>query len=217
MRWSYSSLKSFERCPRLYKYQHLDRLPRPPDSSPALERGSRIHGLIEDYLLGRVEVLDPMFSRFAEFIDEIKKSKVVEIEGKWAVTKDWQPTDWDAPDAWWRGRLDAYVRKGKTVARVIDWKTGGMYGDNVDQMHLYAAVAFSRDPGLTRASTELVYLDHHEASIKSIPKTMGKHIKDEFGARVMKIERAKAFPTRPGRHCNWCPYHKSKGGPCAGT
>ena len=48
--WSFSSLQSFEQCPRKVAFRQVDKIPEP--SSPAAERGSEIHNLAERYVRG---------------------------------------------------------------------------------------------------------------------------------------------------------------------
>jgi RecB family exonuclease len=47
-RHSYSSLKMFKQCPARYAYAHIAKLPQ--QSSGAMDRGTRLHGLCEDYM-----------------------------------------------------------------------------------------------------------------------------------------------------------------------
>src|SRR5678816_184130 len=48
-RHSYSSLKMFKECPAKYGYSYIMKLPSP--STGAMDRGTRLHKLCEDYLL----------------------------------------------------------------------------------------------------------------------------------------------------------------------
>ena len=75
----------------------------------------------------------------------------VELEGEWGFTTDWEPTGWLSDDTWARIKLDAYVKQDKTSARVIDYKTGKRFGNEIahsQQCLLYAIAAFARDPDL---------------------------------------------------------------------
>ena len=71
----------------------------------------------------------------------------VELEGQWGFTIDWTPTGWLSEDTWARIKLDAYVKEDDSSARVIDYKTGKRFGNEIthsQQCLLYAIGAFMK-------------------------------------------------------------------------
>ena len=67
--WSFSRYMDWRGCPAKAKYKHLDKLAEPPNA--AMERGSMIHKLAEDYTLG---VLKRIPAELKAFADEFKAS-----------------------------------------------------------------------------------------------------------------------------------------------
>ena len=146
-------------------------MPEPPRPLPAgktehaNERGSRVHEAAEAYVRGGVELL-PELSRYKDPLKELQslyKDSKVQLEEEWAMTRDWSPTAWMSEDAWCRMKLDAFVLVSKTHARVIDYKTGRIQGNEVkhtEQGQLYQLTSFLKYPDLETISVEFWYIDH---------------------------------------------------------
>ena len=211
-KWSYSALGDYEKCPALYRYKHVERLPEV--KGPALDRGIKIHETIEHYIKGLSPELPSDFNRYKHLIDEVKGKPGLVVEDFWALNRSWQNTTPRADDAWWRGKLDAYWREGD-VAHVLDWKTGKIYDSNRDQMKLYAGVTLARDPEVSKVVVELVYLDAREAREEDYTREHFPLIQRDFNRRAYRIEEDKTFRARPGQPCKWCSFSKAKGGPCS--
>lgn len=213
--WSYSALKVFEECPYRTYISRVKRIPEP--SSPAADRGSEIHQQAEDYVAGK---LDAFPSTLAKFTDEFKvlfdlyAEGKVELEGEWAYTIDWQTTGWLADDCWARIKLDAFVREDETSARVIDYKTGKKFGNEIghgQQCLLYAIGAFVREPALQLVQTELWYLDKGETTIKSFNREEAMLFMPRFHERAVVMTTETDFEPKPSpNNCRWCSYRKGE-------
>lgn len=121
--WSMSRLFDFEECP--YKV-YLSKVKKMPDpSGPAAERGTQIHDHIEHYIDGtHGEVLKEMhgFRKLFDYLREQYAEGAVELEGDWAFDRQWQITEWSAPDSWGRFKLDGIHFESETSAVIYDWK-----------------------------------------------------------------------------------------------
>jgi hypothetical protein len=122
MSWSISKLKDFDRCKLAFKIKHIDRVPEPERPLPpgksehANDRGSRIHDNIETYIRGDHDALCPEADKhFGTHIDLLrylyKTEKCVEMEGQWAIDRDWEIADWDTGLC--RLKLDVLVHFGE--------------------------------------------------------------------------------------------------------
>ena len=211
MRWSYSKLADYEKCPQFYRLRHVDRHPEP--DSPAMLRGTKVHETVERYLLLRGALPDDL-KPFQGYMSDIRQRPGLVVEEMWAMTRAWAPCNPLAKPAWWRGKLDAFWLDG-TAAKVVDWKTGRMYPSNRDQMRLYAGAVMAREPAVERVSVELVYLDLRESVEQDYTREDFTAIRDDFTRRVAALEGDTKFALRPGKHCSWCAFAKSKGGPCS--
>jgi hypothetical protein len=214
--WSYSRLSDYEACPRRAKYKHLDRLVEP--SGPALQRGSDIHKECEGYVTGRLTELPKSLARFPEEFAALRARKDVECERQLAVTSSWQPCDWFAANAWLRVVVDAtYAGAADEAGRVLlDYKTGRVYPDKVDQLDLYGLIAFAYHPGIKRVDSAFWYLDAGEVIARSLVVTELDKLKKKWTKRVAPLLADERFDPKPGDPCRWCHFGqagKAKGGP----
>jgi CRISPR/Cas system-associated exonuclease Cas4 (RecB family) len=210
--WSYSRLGDYEKCARLYKYRHIDRLPEP--KGEALSRGIAIHEEVEQYLFGKAP-LPSKFDAFKAYIEEVKNKPGLIVEELWGLTREWVACAPKSPLVWWRGKLDAYWRDGVTSASVVDWKTGRVYDSNTDQMKMYAAAVMSREPEVEEVAVSLVYFDQKEEHTEVYYRDRLDYVRGQFTSRAGRMEEDKTFDPKPGPACRWCAFRKSKGGPCS--
>jgi hypothetical protein len=218
--WSFSRYKDHRECPAKAKYKHIDKLPEWPQGQkpPAMLRGEVIHKEGEDFLNGKMTKVPPSFQAFRKEMMELRKSKAI-TEGKWALTIKWTVTDFrDWTGAWVRLVLDAHYCPTPKRARVIDFKTGRIYGDNEEQMELYALGGFAHYPQVEEVSTELWYLDQprnaDNPKVKIYKRKDVEKLKKKWRNNVIPILSEKRFAPRPGDYCTRCAYSKRRNGPC---
>ena len=166
--WSISRYHTWKTCPASAKYKFIDKIPEP--ASPAMERGSDIHKLAEEYLKGKKRILPKELKLFRDLFKELrgycsKLTQVTHIEASWAFRNDWSQTvfnDW--ANCWLRVKLDfaVFLPEGN-VLNVIDWKTGKFreynIQDYIEQLELYALSAMKFNPSIEKVVPKLVYLD----------------------------------------------------------
>lgn len=209
--WSLSALKQYETCPYQYKVSRVEKRQEPP--SDALERGNRIHKMMEDAVLGKEE-LPKGLQRFSGLVKELVTRPNLEVEKMWCFTKELETThekDWDG--TWLRVKMDLFSRGGKK-GYALDWKTGGIYPDHREGMKVYAWAAMLRFPELEEVEVDLVYIDQRKARAETIPKDEIMAFQVPLLERAAAMERAYndgTFPASPGRHCSWCPWGKKRG------
>lgn len=214
--FTHSRIRDFETCKLQFHLRHVQRLDG--QTSPALERGSKVHEAIECFLNGWVKKLGEIVEGLRDPIMKLKKLNP-ECENLWAHDKNYQPLpDQFDKKAWCRAKLDALVRpkpKGEQVVRVFDWKTGKIYPENEDQTRFYGMLALMKEPKAERADLELWYVDQNEIKVQApVFRTEVPAIQKDFNKRAGRMYDAKKFPAEPGMHCRACPFSKRKGGPC---
>lgn len=123
--------------------------------------------------------------------------------------------------AWLRLKLDAMVMHSKTVATVIDFKTGKKFGNEIkhgEQLQLYALTTFLRYPELEEVYAELWYLDQPEGgnvTSKRYTRQQALMFKPAWTKRGVKITEATDFPPNPNKFsCQWCQYGPWNSGHC---
>lgn len=218
--WSPSRLYDYEACPRKAKYKIIDRLPDPGNA--AMQRGTELHSQAEGYINGSISKLHPELKGVAKVLKAYRqefKADAVRLELKLAFDAKWAPVDYFDKSVWLRMKVDLihFLEGGKL--HVIDWKTGRFKPDDVgysDQLNLYAVSALSADHG-TEATAALVFTDHGEVVEKpegTVHMDALKQQQKKWTNRVQFMLNDTIYEPRPGRQCSWCPFSKSKGGPC---
>lgn len=219
--WSYSRWTMYEECP--YK-AHLKinlKMKEPPNT--AMDRGSDIHKMAENYAKGTLTKipaeLKPLKAQFAE----VRKVEGIRTEMEAAFTASWEPCDWFDKNTWVRIKIDLLIppTKKSNVVRIVDHKTGRFKPGNYEpQLELYAIPALIQYPTADYVSPELWFTDHGivypRAEDKSAiyrPKDLPA-LKKLWTSRVKPMLSDTKFAPRPGNYCRWCAFSKAKGGPC---
>ena len=217
--WSHSTLKTFESCAYRSYIAKVKRIQE--DFGPAAKRGSAIHKLAEDYVRGQLPEFPSDLKKFKSKYEELRKlftATKVEVEGDWGFTIDWEPCAWMAPDVWARIKLDAIVHETDTSARVIDYKTGKMFGNEIShsqQALTYAIGSFFRYPKLEHVQTELWYLDHGETTLQAYTRDQAMVFMPKLHERAIEMTTATTFPPNPSTYnCRWCSYKQGEDPHC---
>lgn len=213
--WSYSRLTCWEKCPLQFKFRYIDKLP--DAKSPAMQRGIDIHKDAENFLKGAVEKLPAPLVKFDGLFAELKALNPA-VEQQWAFTRGWRPTGWFAKDAWVRAILDAAVVYDDRTADVIDFKTGKKYEDYSDQLELFSLATMSNYTSVSEVTARLWYLDmspHLGGEEKETFKRKDlPSLKEKWESRALRMLGDSFYPARPNDGCRWCPWSRSRGGPC---
>lgn len=234
--WGWSRLMDWEKCRAMAKFKHIDKVPQP--ESEALAHGSEVHELAQQYAVAALKKLPPDLANFTEEFTWLQAHKrQVLVEQQYALDKAWSSTSWFESDAakarkpppWMRAVLDAVVPEiikplpwdkklkaaelAKTVV-VIDHKTGKVREENLPQLELYAMTAFAVFPHAMTVDAAFWYLDQGELSRMVHKRDQLPALQKKWAARVAPLLADVTFKPKPGRHCTWCPYRRSKGGPC---
>ena len=154
--WSYSSIKTFEQCPR--KYYHLKVVKDVVEDKTVTLYGSGLHTACEEYVRDD-KPLPAQFSFVKSALDNLKNrpGKIL-CEYKMGLTEDLQPCDFFAPNVWWRGMVDLLILDGE-VARIVDYKTSKStkYADT-GQLELMALAVFKHFPDIRKVKAGLLFV-----------------------------------------------------------
>lgn len=212
--WSYSRWNCYEDCPRKAKYKFVDKRPEP--GSTAMDRGSEIHKIAENFVLAPGARAPKVPSELAYYGAEFKlarKGKPV-AEQEWAFTADWGSTGWFSKDAWCRVKTDlCFWRKDKLV--IVDHKTGKRRDEHVTQLSLYALGGFIKFPVIDSISAEVWYLDQGKPITNAeFERGQLDDLKADWEKKTKAMLSDTIFAPRPSRACSWCHFRKENGGPC---
>ena len=157
--WSFSSLKTFQQCPKKYYHTKIAKDIKEPDTKATLY-GKQMHTVAEEFIRDgkpipeAFEYLVPTLEELAAIPGE----KLCEV--KLGLTRDLQPCDFDAPDVWWHGIADlVIINEEKQLAYSIDYKTSknARYADK-KQLDLVAAAIFAKFPNIKKIKSALVFV-----------------------------------------------------------
>jgi hypothetical protein len=209
--WGFSKLDCFRACPAKFKFQFIEKRPQP--SSPALDRGSKIHDDAEAYLRGWISALPEPLSDWQEEFDNLREMKC-KPEAAWGFDKDWKLLpDWLHPDTWLRAKSDAHYAQGDTLI-IIDFKTGKYRVPSTEQIELYAICGSSVYPEVQQVTAEFWFVDADDTYSKQYTAQHLKELRAKYEGYVAPIYAEEKWEPAPSRECKWCAYSVSKNGPC---
>ncbi len=207
--WSYSSLKTFQQCPR--KYYHLkvakDIVDRPHESAMY---GSAVHTAAEVH----VRDGEPIPAKFAyiaptlEALMKIEGEKHCEI--KLGLTEDLEPCEFEDPKHWWHGIVDLLIVNEDTgVAHMVDYKTSknARYADT-KQLDYMAAAVFAKFPKIKVIKSALLFVVSNEFVKK---RHLVENKADYIKSALPDLNRLKAalgsgvWNPITGPLCGFCP------------
>lgn len=209
---------TYEKCPRRFKYQYVDKLPQLPEDTATspLVRGRRVHSEIELYIKGEGQLTHEIkpFVEQLDYARELFVDGVVNVEESWLHGEDWQPCE--KKDVWLWAVLDLCIRDEaeKTIV-VVDHKTGKAAKkivEYVQQGQLYAALAALRYKWVQTIYVEFWCIDDKEIRLFEYTREEALRFLTYFQNRVNRLYAEKYYPPRPNiMHCSYCPFGKKHG------
>lgn len=208
--WSYSSLKTFEQCPK--KYYHLKVVKDVKDEgSEATLYGQELHKAAEDYLKDGTPI-PPKFGYVQDTVDAIKKipgEKHCELKlGVKRTDKGYEPCGFFDKDVWWRGIGDVVVVQDE-LAFSLDYKTSknAKYAD-LKQLDILAAALFTHFPQIKKIKSALAFVVSNEF----VHKEHFAEMRDSYFAafepdldRLATAQETGVWNTNTGPLCKFCP------------
>ena len=213
--WSYSTLKKFEACPHAVYLAKVAKLP--VEQGDAAARGEKIHLEGERYIKAEDGDFPPAYNRYKPELEALREGYAegrVYAEDEWGFTTSYEPVAWKHPNVWLRMKLDCLELIDDTNARVVDFKTGRKFGNEMShgqQLQLYALATFTVHPAVEFITTQAWYLDQNEGPLEqTYTRKEAMAFKDRWTLRATALTTATNFPPRPSRNtCKFCDFKKS--------
>jgi len=209
--WSLSRYNTWRGCAYKYLLQHI--LKYPEKKGYAMERGIRIHLLMEEYLKGNIRGMPDELKSLSKEIRAMKKLGV-KPEDSWTLTKEFEkthPKDWNR--AWLRAKIDVHhYFEDDNELLIVDLKTGRV-NIAVAQMDLYAAMSQFYYPDAKNITVELWFADHDHVEPKEYDPREAKRLWNRWVRRSADMLSDRKFLPSPGKTCNQyggCPYRSDK-------
>lgn len=224
--YSFSKISTFS-CPMKFKLNYIDKI-RVKTSNIALEKGSYIHQMLEDYSksvedsnfefrLSTPEQIREYQEIFQNFVDSPEGHKYLDpepfgVELEFALKiedKKLVPTNYHNKQALIRGKIDHAIRPSVNRMILLDWKTGKVKDvPDVLQVLVYAVWCFYNFPEVDVVDTAFVYVEHSQSKEYTFTRANLKKFEEKMLQKIIEIELAKEFPKRETALCNWCDYRK---------
>jgi hypothetical protein len=208
--WSYSSIKTFDQCPK--KYYHLRILKDVKDSdTTATVYGKELHTAAELYIRDGVEI-PPKFSFIKttlEALNKIEGEKHCEIKlGLAKKDGEFTPCEFFDEDVWWRGIADLLIIQGEK-AFLVDYKTSknAKYADT-KQLDLLAGAVFTHYPQVKTIKSALLFVVSNEVVQKEHDALFRTAYLSAMQPELIRLEAAinnDVWNTNSGPLCKYCP------------
>jgi|GEM_PF-1880868 len=208
---SFSKLRTFETCPKMYDYKYVQKLPT--FQTEAMKFGIDLHQTISDELLEKnpdytvfsCEKLSEVERMVDNAIQYIEGRTVVGSEQQFGMTENFEEATYE--EGMFKGIVDAIIYDPEEGMEVIDFKTN-YAGYPKEQLLFYALLLnanFKVLPDkLTYFSLRLNQAVSHTISAKELEDFKEKLLKQKH-----EIEATKEFKEKPGEHCSLCSFiHK---------
>jgi len=208
--WSYSSIKTFDQCPK--KYYHLRVVKDIKDEgSDATIYGQEVHKAAEDYISCGTEI-PAKFAFIKPILDALNMfpgSKKCELKlGIKKTDAGFEPCNFFDKEVWWRGIADLLIID-RGVAHLIDYKTSksAKYADT-KQLDLLAGAVFVHFPDLHKIKSALAFVVSNEFIHKEHKYDERDRYLSVFDGeldRLTTAEETGVWNAVSGPLCRYCP------------
>lgn len=208
--WSYSSLKTFQQCPK--KYYHLKVAKDvKDDGSEATIYGKELHKVAEDYVRDNVPIPE-RFKFIQKTVDALKNipgEKHTEIElGVTNTGGKLSACGFYDKNAWYRGIADLLIINGDE-GYLVDYKSSknAKYAD-LKQLDLLAAAVFIHFPDIKSLKSALIFVVSNEFVNKEHSSqhklAYFEHVRFDL-ERLETAMKTGVWNAVSSPLCGWCP------------
>jgi RecB family exonuclease len=208
--WSYSSIKTFDQCPK--KFFHLRVAKDVEDvAGPEASYGTDVHKAAELYIKEGTPIPEK-YAFIRPYVEELdRRAGVKYAELKVGVRKEdgaYLPCGFFDKGVWYRGVIDLLVVDGAR-AWMVDYKTGksAKYAD-MKQLDLMAGAVFTHFPEVKTIKSALLYVVSKEFPKKThVREKQGEYL-SVFSTQLDRLDSAMengVWNPKQGPLCGWCP------------
>lgn len=206
--WSFSSLKTFQQCPKKYYHTKIAKDVVEPDTQATIY-GKSVHTAAEEYIRDGTPLPKPYayIRPFLDRLNSIPGDKYCEL--KLGLTEDLKPCDFHDSEVWWHGIADlVVVDEERELAHSVDYKTSknSRYAD-IAQLQYVAAGIFAKFPRVKKVRSALLFvvseeLIHADQHVDQMERYMEKPRQDI--ARIKAALNNEVWNPISGPLCKFC-------------
>jgi hypothetical protein len=235
--WSPSKADLANTCALAFKYRYVEKIKSDTKGSAA-KIGTAAHRVQEHVLNGehsnqavaltldeyaadlttmeveKVRSFTPNIEAFKIRLDRLAQKHPVAnvfVEKKWAITQDFSPCDWDAPDAMIRGVVDLALELESGQLLIIDHKSGRPWGLSkyMTQLDIYAIFGLAHVSRLKAVQCGVHYISNADLKWADVRKAeyiitvLQPWLLNLLNARTLRLE---GFTPTVSRYCSWCDF-----------
>lgn len=205
--WSYSSLKTFQQCPKKYYHTKVAKDFKDEDSTATLY-GKEVHKVAEDFIRDGTPI-PAKYSFIAPTLESLKKIKgIAYCELELGLRDDLSPCGFNDEDRWWRGIADLLIIDNDE-AYLVDYKTSknAKYADT-KQLDALATAVFAHFPEVNRIKSALIFVVSNEFIKKQHFIEAGNTYINQFTFDLKRLEMALqtgVWNANSSPLCSFCP------------
>lgn len=234
--YSPSKIKTYQSCPKKFKFTYIDKLPNRWEPSIPLDRGKLLHLFLElegdmkkvkenkefKEIMARglitKEILKETLQSYKNFTTsslgkKVLSKKVIYTELPIAYDKDIKITEYNnTNDVYIRGYIDSVrviEKPGEDILWCIDWKSGKyVEKDNqqYDQVLYYSLGLFDLIP-YDKIAISFIYIDHNKDNTKIVHRADIEKYKTALYNNINDIENDQTWEKNETHLCNWCNFY----------
>jgi ATP-dependent exoDNAse (exonuclease V) beta subunit len=228
--YSYSRIESFN-CPQKFKLSYIDKI-KIPSTHDALEKGTRIHQILEFYDDYKKTNILPEFEYDLIKTDERKKEiedialnfmiselglkyfeeqESIGDEIEFGLDKKLNPVPYNSPLAVMRGKIDKIIKSNNHYT-IIDWKSGKFPDErwhSNDQAMMYALWFFRKYKEVDEITATYVYVEHNKEHVYKFKREYIQNYATSYSKKITKIETCEDFYKNETKLCDYCDFRKS--------
>lgn len=201
--WSFSSLSTYDRCPRQAQARYITK-EMPYEESEAAAYGNRVHRDLELAVRDKGFVHEPIegANRYLHDLYSLPCTDLI-AEQQLGVTRDYKPTGFFSDDVWGRGKLDVTALLSSTTAILFDWKTGSSSYEDSFELEVQALLLQAKYPQLKIIKGCYIFLkESRYGQVYDLSSKLEK-TKEKIEEIMNKIGQG-IFYANKNKLCGWC-------------
>lgn len=206
--WSFTKKTNYDICPKRYYHLEVAKDYAEDKTGEQLTYGKAVHEAL-DKACSKGEPLPKTLGFLQHWVDLVREwPGEIKTELQYAVTRDFKPTEWFAPNVWFRGICDLLMTSKDKVAVAWDWKTGKVK-HNSQQLMIMSTCIMVHNPEIEKVKTRFVWLQDNCTTPEEFDR---KNLSKEWSGLIPEINameqahKTLTFPPKPGGMCmNYCP------------
>jgi hypothetical protein len=217
--WAFSGINMYKLCPYKYGQIYYYKAVKDPPSKQCKD-GFDTHDFLRNYLNrekltpAQLENISP-FKKYADkFLKLEDEGAELLVEKELAITKEYKPCEWFAPNAWARAKLDVGLIRmidGKKRLDTFDWKTGAKKEELELQLKIFAFFGMVHIPDAEMFNAQFIWKEDKPTGF--LAPVSRAQVRSEFYPEIMqevnRMEEAwnsEKFPKQHNYLCNsYCP------------